>query len=138
MIPPRPGMHPLACSSGKDWHGWVVESNTYWKYLADGVSALVPCLGIEYIGGGDVITVIYEDKSYAWLGGCETSEIDGPYAYGQANWVGGYRYAPDHDGEVFTELFVILVPDPDDIQCVIDSLVSVARSLATMSFTESV
>lgn len=142
VIPSQPGPYPVqywqrGCPK-EIWLPYHTASQTYWEYLADGVSAVVPCRGLEYIGGGEVIHVFYEDRSYAWLGGSETEDVDGPYAFGQANWVGGYRYQPGSDGQVFTQRHMIQVPDPDDAQSVIDSLVTVARHLFTLDFTEGV
>ena len=141
-IPTQPGRCPDEWWTGPDykeeWRDYCQRSEAYWRYLADGLSALVPCQGYECIGGGSIISVIYEDKSWAWLGGSDTEDVDGPYAFGRADWVGGYRYQAESCGEIYTQRLMIPVPDPDDAQSVIDSLASVARSLFTMDFTESV
>jgi hypothetical protein len=94
---------------------------------------------LMYVGGGDVIQVEYEDRSYAWLGGAmKEDDFDGPYAFGPADLVGGYRYRNDEgdDGSVFTERTMVDVEDPEDPDSVARALAAAARKLGTLDFTD--
>lgn len=139
--PPRPG--PTVSyyeGDGTAWREYLRVSDAYWNAVNEALGRHVPVLpeGLEYIGGGEVIHVMYEDTSYAWLGGNGEEPFDGPYAFGPPIHVGGYRYpgGPDADGSIFTPLVQVRVPDPDDFDCVVETLAQVARDLAKLDFTE--
>jgi hypothetical protein len=131
---PEPDM---AKCSLTEWSRYVNESHRYWTEIAKDLGKYVPAdPALEYIGGGSVIRVVSEDKSYCWLGSTDLPYGDGPYAFGVPSWVGGYRY--DEHGETFTERLILRVDDPDDSDLVVEKLVEVVRELAKLPFTESV
>jgi hypothetical protein len=140
---PRPGPHPVlhwaerTPAAMAEWRAYAERSDDWWAEAAARLGRLVPCQGLEYIGGGQVLTVVYEDRSYAWLGGCEARDGDGPWAFGDCNWAGGYRYDPDSCGEVFTDRAEEEVEDPDDVDSAVRALAAVARRLADMPFVNS-
>ncbi len=143
MTVPQPGLRPPIVPRHQEttqttaiWNDYHIRSNAFWDEVYDLTVKQIPCM-FEYIGGGNVIRTFHEDRSWCWLGGEETEECDGPYAWGQANWVGGYRYAPDVDGEVFTERLMLEVPEPREAEQVADTLVRAARELATMPMTQT-
>jgi hypothetical protein len=143
--PPRPGAVPCwpmridaTEETKRAWEEYCWESSRYWQWVADEVTKHVPGYGLEYIGGGSVITVIYEDRSYAWLGGLAEDDGDGPYAFGPPSFVGGYRYDSETCGETFTDRHVVPVTWPDDADDVVQTIVKVARELWTMPFTQEV
>lgn len=146
MNPPQPGAHPpivprhreVPRGELQEWYEYQVRSNRFWQAATTELMKVVPAVGREYIGGGDVIRVVYEDRSYAWLGGDEHHEGDAPYADGQCNWAGGYRYAPDCDGEVMTDSVWVEVEEPRELDDVVRALAEVARQLGRLPFTQTV
>lgn len=141
MTAPRPGPRPNlmlpVCEKWKaEWNQYLAKSRLYWEEIAELVAAQIPCTGIEFIASGYVLNVVYEDRSYAWLGGMENQIDDGPWASGDCFWAGGYRYDPDSHGERFSDRVEVEVGDPDDITSVVEALVQVARDLGVLPFTQ--
>jgi hypothetical protein len=134
LQPKRPDAHWT--DDRPAWDRYWSEGKALWAEIDRGVARQIPSRGITYVGGGTVLEIAYEDRSYAWIGGDDEEDCDGPWADGTARWVGGYRYDPDSDGERFTERLMLQVPDPEDIDSIIDTVVKAARRLGTLPFTE--
>jgi hypothetical protein len=114
-----------------------------WARLGEIVGRTIPCKGLEYIGGGEVLHVAGEGD-HCWIGSCEADDGDGPWIGGSPAYVGGYRYRPLFDacgefmGEVMTDRVMVEVADPDDDDMVAEAIIAAARMLATMPFGEEV
>jgi hypothetical protein len=146
--PPPAGKNPAHLPPGlpppvrqlnmAEWDEWWDANLAYWHEVVRRLETLVPCQGVEDIASGLVVTCVYEDKSYSWLGSNEEEDGDGPWIGGTPNWVGGFRYEAASCGERFTELLMLRVPDPEDINSVVETLAEAARRLGALPITQSV
>lgn len=147
MTAPRPGAFPELPPATAHWtqedidahEDWFAASDAFWREVGAAASRLVPVPdpAPEWIGGDlRVIRAVYEDRSYAWFGGGPDEDCDGPWACGDAQWVGGYRYHPDHEGELMTARAMVLVEEPCGVDEVARALARAYRELGRLEFTE--